>query len=79
VITPAVLWGGTDPALAPDPGQVRSLHRISFTESCRPDSPRFITIPESDHPVVQIIGGYPCRGEMEERSSVIVTCKVATW
>jgi 8-oxo-dGTP pyrophosphatase MutT (NUDIX family) len=58
VITPFVLWGGSDPILAPDPREVRSVHRISFRELCRPDSPRFVSIPESDRPVVQMaIGG----------------------
>jgi 8-oxo-dGTP pyrophosphatase MutT (NUDIX family) len=58
VITPFVLWGGSDPTLSPDPQEVRSVHRISFRELCRPDSPRFVSIPESDRPVVQMaIGG----------------------
>jgi 8-oxo-dGTP pyrophosphatase MutT (NUDIX family) len=58
VITPVVLWGGADPAMAPHPGEVASVHRIAFRELCRPDSPRFVTIPESDRPVVQVpIGG----------------------
>jgi hypothetical protein len=31
---------------------------VSFRELCRADSPRFISIPESDRPVVQVaIGG----------------------
>jgi 8-oxo-dGTP pyrophosphatase MutT (NUDIX family) len=58
VITPFVMWGGTDPALAPDPREVQSVHRIALRELCRPDSPRLVTIPESDRPVVQLpIGG----------------------
>lgn len=58
VITPVVLWGGADPALRPHPDEVASVHRIAFRELCRPDSPRFVAIPESDRPVVQIpIGG----------------------
>lgn len=58
VITPVVLWGGADPAMAPQPDEVASVHRIAFRELCRPDSPRFVTIPESDRPVVQVpIGG----------------------
>jgi 8-oxo-dGTP pyrophosphatase MutT (NUDIX family) len=58
VITPFVLWGGADPELHPDPDEVLSVHRISFRELCREDSPRFVTIPESDRPVVQVrIGG----------------------
>jgi 8-oxo-dGTP pyrophosphatase MutT (NUDIX family) len=54
VITPFVLWGGADPPLRPDATEVRSVHRVSFQELCRPDSPRFVSIPESDRPVVQI-------------------------
>ncbi|HUF31840.1 MAG TPA: CoA pyrophosphatase [Acidimicrobiales bacterium] len=58
VITPFVLWGGPDPHMVPDPAEVLSVHRIAFRELCRPDSPRFVTIPESDRPVVQLpIGG----------------------
>ncbi|MGH9057243.1 MAG: NUDIX hydrolase [Acidimicrobiales bacterium] len=58
VITPFVFWGGADPDLAPDPSEVRSVHRVSFAELCRVDSPRFVTIPESPRPVVQMpIGG----------------------
>ncbi len=58
VITPFVLWGGTHPSIRPNPDEVLSVHRVSFRELCRPDSPRFVSIPESDRPVVQIpIGG----------------------
>jgi 8-oxo-dGTP pyrophosphatase MutT (NUDIX family) len=55
VITPFVFWGGNDPTVAPDPGEVRSVHRVTLRELCRPDSPRFIAIPESDRPVVQLL------------------------
>ena len=58
VITPFVFWGGADPAINPHPDEVQSVHRIAFRELCRPDSPRFVSIPESDRPVVQLpIGG----------------------
>lgn len=58
VVTPVVLWGGADPAMTPQPDEVASVHRVAFRELCRPDSPRFVTIPESDRPVVQVpIGG----------------------
>jgi 8-oxo-dGTP pyrophosphatase MutT (NUDIX family) len=57
VMTPVVFWGGENPALEADPGEVRSIHRISFRELCRPDSPRFIAIAESEHPVVQLAIG----------------------
>lgn len=58
VITPVVLWGGADPDMRPQPDEVASVHRIAFDELCRSDSPRFVSIPESDRPVVQMpIGG----------------------
>ena len=58
VITPFVFWGGADPELHPDPAEVMSVQRISFRELTRPDSPRFVSIPESDRPVVQLpVGG----------------------
>lgn len=58
VITPYVFWGGAAPALDPNPEEVLSVHRIAFSELCRSDSPRFVAIPESDRPVVQLpIGG----------------------
>jgi 8-oxo-dGTP pyrophosphatase MutT (NUDIX family) len=54
VITPVVLWGGEDPDMRPNPDEVLSVHRVAFRELCRPDSPRFVDIAESDRPVVQI-------------------------
>lgn len=58
VITPFVFWGTADPDLTPDPAEVLSVHRIALRELCRADSPRFVTIAESDRPVVQLpIGG----------------------
>ena len=59
VITPVVLWGG-DPyhdgpvEFTPAPDEVHAVYRVGLDELCRSDSPRFITIPESDRPVVQI-------------------------
>ena len=53
-----MFWGGAHPELVPNPLEVWSVHRIAFRELCRPDSPRFVTIPESDRPVIQLpIGG----------------------
>jgi 8-oxo-dGTP pyrophosphatase MutT (NUDIX family) len=58
VITPVVVWGGADPPMAPNPDEVLSVHRVAFRELQRPDSPRFVSIPESDRPVVQVpVGG----------------------
>jgi mutator protein MutT len=57
VITPVVLWAGADPTLRPHADEVESVHHVSFGELCRPDSPRFVTIAESDRPVVQVLVG----------------------
>jgi ADP-ribose pyrophosphatase YjhB (NUDIX family) len=54
VITPVVIWGGgrLDPRPAPD--EVAAVYRVGLHHLQREDSPRFITIPESSRPVVQI-------------------------
>ncbi len=54
VITPVVIWGSgrLDPHPAPD--EVVAVYRVGLHELQRDDSPRFITIPESPRPVVQI-------------------------
>ncbi|ADU01672.1 NUDIX hydrolase [Mycolicibacterium gilvum] len=54
VITPVVLWGGgrLDPRPAPD--EVVAVYRVGLHQLLREDSPRFITIPESPRPVVQV-------------------------
>jgi 8-oxo-dGTP pyrophosphatase MutT (NUDIX family) len=58
VITPVVVWGGPDIVFDPDPGEVFAAYRIGLHELSRADSPRFVSIPESDRPVVQVpLGG----------------------
>lgn len=54
VITPVVIWGGgrLDPRPAPD--EVVAAYRVGLHNLLREDSPRFITIPESPRPVVQV-------------------------
>ena len=54
VITPVVIWGGgrLDPRPAPD--EVVAVYRVGLHQLQRNDSPRFIAIPESPRPVVQI-------------------------
>lgn len=54
VITPVVLWGGGRPELHPSPDEVVAVYRVGLHQLQREDSPRFITIPESPRPVVQI-------------------------
>ncbi len=58
VITPVVVWAPGDVELVPHPDEVAHAYRIGLHELCRPDSPRYVTIPESDRPVVQVpLGG----------------------
>jgi 8-oxo-dGTP pyrophosphatase MutT (NUDIX family) len=58
VITPVIVWGGERPALAPSPDEVRAVFRIGL-HALRDREPRFLSIPESDQPVLQIsIGEY---------------------
>lgn len=58
VITPVVVWGGSDVQIVPSPDEVLAAYRIGLHELVREDSPRFVSIPESDRPVVQLpLGG----------------------
>ena len=58
VISPFVFWLTDDREPIANPAEVASVHRVSLRELIRPDSPRFVSIPESDRPVVQVpIGG----------------------
>ena len=58
VISPFVFWLSDDRDPVANPAEVASVHRVSMRELIRDDSPRFVSIPESDRPVVQVpIGG----------------------
>lgn len=54
VITPVVIWGGGRLDPRPAPEEVVAVYRIGLHQLQRDDSPRFIAIPESPRPVVQI-------------------------
>jgi 8-oxo-dGTP pyrophosphatase MutT (NUDIX family) len=54
VITPVVIWGGGRLDPHPSPDEVVAVYRVGLHQLQREDSPRFITIPESPRPVVQI-------------------------
>jgi ADP-ribose pyrophosphatase YjhB (NUDIX family) len=54
VITPVVLWAGGPLELRPSPDEVVAAYRVGLHELQRGDSPRYVTIPESERPVVQI-------------------------
>ena len=54
VITPVVLWGGGRLDLRPAPEEVTAVYRVGLHQLQREDSPRFVDIPQSTRPVVQI-------------------------
>jgi 8-oxo-dGTP pyrophosphatase MutT (NUDIX family) len=54
VITPVVLWGGGRLEPSPAPDEVVAVYRVGLHQLMRDDSPRFVAIPESPRPVVQI-------------------------
>lgn len=58
VITPVVVWCGRTPAFRPNPDEVASVHLVRLPEL--DVEPRFVTIPESSAPVIQLplFGGY---------------------
>jgi 8-oxo-dGTP pyrophosphatase MutT (NUDIX family) len=53
VITPVVVWAGADPPLTPAPDEVLAVYRIGL-HALRDAEPRFVDIPESDRPVLQV-------------------------
>lgn len=52
VITPVVVWAGAVGELTPNPDEVGEVHRVPLAEI--DVEPRFLTIPESDAPVIQL-------------------------
>jgi ADP-ribose pyrophosphatase YjhB (NUDIX family) len=52
-ISPVVLWGGADPVVTPAPDEVLAVYRIGL-HALLASSPRFVDIPESDRPVLQM-------------------------
>lgn len=54
VITPLVVWLGTAEGMAPDPGEVASLHRIPLTELLRSDAPILEPQDGSERPVMRM-------------------------
>jgi 8-oxo-dGTP pyrophosphatase MutT (NUDIX family) len=54
VMTPVVVWAGEQPVLEPNPDEVAKAYVVPLVDLDRPDAPRFVTIPESDRPVVQM-------------------------
>jgi 8-oxo-dGTP pyrophosphatase MutT (NUDIX family) len=54
VITPVVFWADDPGALSPNPAEVARVHLVPLEALDAPDVPRFISIPESERPVIQV-------------------------
>ncbi len=54
VITPFVVWGGSNVTLTPNPAEVENIHRIPLDELLREGVPILETIVESEHPVLKM-------------------------
>jgi 8-oxo-dGTP pyrophosphatase MutT (NUDIX family) len=54
VITPVVFWADNPGALSPNPAEVARVHLVPLEDLDAPDVPRFVSIPESDRPVIQL-------------------------
>ncbi len=54
VITPVVVWAGEPGELVPNPAEVQRAYRVPLAHLEGPGTPRFITIPESERPVIQL-------------------------
>ena len=53
-ITPVVVWAGEARALAPNPVEVASIHRIPVSEFMRTDAPWLEPIEDSEQPVLRM-------------------------
>jgi 8-oxo-dGTP pyrophosphatase MutT (NUDIX family) len=54
VITPMVIWGGRVAGLVPSPDEVESIHRLPIGQVVDASRLEFLTIPESDRPVIRL-------------------------
>ena len=54
VITPVVFWADDIRELVPNPAEVQRVYRVPLAKLDGPEAPRFITIPESERPVIQL-------------------------
>jgi len=60
LITPLVAWLEPGARMAPNPSEVSRIYRVPLAALGRDGSPQFISIPESDRPVIR----YPILGTL---------------
>jgi 8-oxo-dGTP pyrophosphatase MutT (NUDIX family) len=54
VMTPVVVWAGVAPEVVPAPSEVAEVFDVPLAHLERKENPIFLTIPESDAPVIQM-------------------------
>ena len=54
VITPVVVWAGPVGELVPNPQEVAAAYRVPLSVLDGPDAPTFVTIPETERPVISM-------------------------
>jgi 8-oxo-dGTP pyrophosphatase MutT (NUDIX family) len=54
IITPVVVWVARAGPLVPNPAEVAGIYRVPLSDLERPGLPRFVRIPESERPVIQL-------------------------
>jgi 8-oxo-dGTP pyrophosphatase MutT (NUDIX family) len=60
LITPLVAWVPHGVQLHPNPAEVANVYRVPLADLGRPGSPQFVSIPESERPVIR----YPLLGTL---------------
>jgi len=60
LITPLVAWPTDAAHMAPNPSEVAQIFRVPLADLGRPGSPQFVSIPESERPVIR----YPLLGSL---------------
>jgi 8-oxo-dGTP pyrophosphatase MutT (NUDIX family) len=60
LITPLVAWVAAGARIAPNPAEVAQVFRVPLADLGRPGSPQFVSIPESEQPVIR----YPLLGTL---------------
>ena len=52
LITPLVVWAGSEVVLQPSPQEVEAVYRVPLTDLTRPGNPSLSHIPESNRPLI---------------------------
>lgn len=57
LISPVVIWADDTAGMQANPDEVAAIFRVALRDFDRPDSPEFLTIPESPRPVIRLLFG----------------------